>query len=386
MTPKQRFLHALNLETPDRLPVTTHHVMPYFLETIMGGISVCEFFDRFRLDPVEWVFSVKPDTAAGACFDPNHEDVDELDQRRLWSEDWRIETEELPDEDYESVRYRFITPMKTLSMILKRGAHTAWVTERLIKEKTDIDLIAKYAPVPLCDVDDVNRRADNLGESGILRGSIPGFDVYGQPGCWQDAAVLIGIERLIIETFDDPPWVHAFLDILRQRKAASIRSMEGARFDLIEHGGGDASSTVISPDIFNRFVAPYDAALIETAHAAGQRVVYHTCGGMMPLLEAIADMHPDAMETFTPPGMGGDVVLSEAKSRIGHRVCMIGGFDQYHYFTGCEPEETRKAVRCCFEEAGEGGGYILAPSDHFFEAEPGLIDAYSDEARACVYG
>ena len=161
--------------------------------------------------------------------------------------------------------------------------------------------------------------------------------------------------------------------------------MDGARFDLIEHGGGDASSSVISPKIFEGFVAPYDAELIELAHLAGQKIVYHTCGGMMPILEMIADMNPDAMETFTPSDMGGDVELSEAKMRIGRRTCMIGGFDQFHYLKDCTPEETRQAVRRCFEEAGEGGGYILAPSDHFFDADAELIEAYADEAKKCRY-
>jgi hypothetical protein len=33
VTSKQRFLKAIKKEVPDRLPVKTHHVMPYFLET-----------------------------------------------------------------------------------------------------------------------------------------------------------------------------------------------------------------------------------------------------------------------------------------------------------------------------------------------------------------
>jgi len=175
------------------------------------------------------------------------------------------------------------------------------------------------------------------------------------------------------------------LGILRARKLAWLRSSRDARFDLIELGGGDASSTVISPKIFERFVAPFDAPLIAAAHDAGQRVVYHTCGGMMPILEQIAAIGPDAMETFTPRAMGGDADLAAAKRRIGDRVCLIGGFDQFHHFVGCTPDETRRAVRRCFEEAGGGGGYILAPSDHFFEADEALLRAYADEARTCVY-
>lgn len=48
----------------------------------------------------------------------------------------------------------------------------------------------------------------------------------------------------------------------------------------------------------------------------------------MPILEDIAAMKPDAMETFSPPAMGGDTILAEAKQRIGNKVCMIGGFDR----------------------------------------------------------
>ena len=33
----------------------------------------------------------------------------------------------------------------------------------------------------------------------------------------------------------------------------------------------------------------------------------------------------------------------------------------------------------------EGGGYILVPSGHFFEAEPVLLATFAEEARACVY-
>ncbi|KPJ68950.1 hypothetical protein AMJ44_04940 [candidate division WOR-1 bacterium DG_54_3] len=385
MTSKQRVLAAIKREVPDRLPATTHHIMPYFLETYMNGISYQEFFDYFGLDPIQWVVAYKPGPSRNEYYDPEQKEKGLLEAQRICSDNWRIRTENIPNPEYKVTRFHFITPEKNLSMVLQSGKHTTWITERLIKEKSDIHVFAKYASIPLCDVEKVNREAEIFGDRGIIRGSIPGFDVYGQPGCWQDAAVLYGIEKLIMETFDDPEWVHSFLEILQERKMIYIQSMQGAQFDVNELGGGDASSTVISPKIFEEFVAPYDAELIDLAHKKGQRVVYHTCGGMMPILERIADMNPDAMETFTPPSLGGDVDLREAKKKIGNRVCMIGGFDQALYFKDCSPEETRKAVRQCFEEAGEGGGYVLSPSDHFFDANIELIRAFADEARKCVY-
>jgi uroporphyrinogen decarboxylase len=384
MTPKQRFLAALSRTTGDRLPVTTHHVMPFFLKKYMHGISNDEFFEYFGLDPIRWVMAYKPDASKGEYFDPDHI-PGYLEARRVSSDRWRINQTRLSDPQYETIRYDFVTPKKTLSTVLQSNEHTSWVAERLIKEKSDIEIIAEFATMPLCDVAEVNRLADEYGEKGLIRGFVNFFDVYGQPGCWQDASVLFGIEDLIIATFEDPDWVHAFMGILLERKMRFVASLKGARFDVIEHGGGDASSTVISPAIFDGFVAPYDTKVIDLAHEVGQRVVYHTCGGMMPFLERLADMNPDAMETFTPAGMGGDTNLAEAKRRIGGRVCMIGAFDQFHYFLGCTPEETRKAVRDCFKAAGEGGGFILSPSDHFFDADIELLKAFADEARNCLY-
>ena len=386
MTSRQRMLTALQGGMPDRLPVTTHHVMLSFLEQYMGGIPYPEFFDHFGLDAWTWTVPYQADTAKGEYHDPNQTFIHPLDHtHRVVSDSWRIEAEDIPDPEYRTTRYRFVTPKGTLTMLLQGNQYTDWVVEPLIKNKRDIDLIADYCTHPKCDVEAVNRTAEAFGERGLVRGHICYFDIYGQPGCWQDAVELVGTERMILETYDDPDWVHELLRILQARKATFIRSLAGARYDVLELGGGAASSTVISPRLFDQFVAPYDSELIALAHEAGQRIVYHTCGGMMPLLERIADMKPDAMETFTPKDMGGDVRLAEAKRRIGDRVCMIGGFDQFHFFVGCKPEQTRAEVRRCFEEAGPGGGYLLCPSDHFFEADLARREAFADEARHCEY-
>jgi hypothetical protein len=354
--------------------------MPYFLTTYLDGATEDEFFDMFGLDPIKWVWDLKPDETCGDYWLSGDGGA-----RWICSDAWRLESTSLPGSRNEATRYEIVTPKGTLSTVLEATHQTAWVVERLVKNKTDIEIIGDFAPKPLCDVEGVNRQVLEWGERGLIRGSLPSFEIYGQPGCWQDAAVLFGIQELILQTFDDAAWVHEFLEILKQRKLASVASMKGARFDLIELGGGDASSTVISPSIFAEFVAPYDRELISAAHDAGQKVVYHTCGGMMPLLEQIVDMGTDAMETFTPPSLGGDTDLGEAKRRIGDRICMIGGFDQWRHLQGCTTAETRRAVRACFELAGQGGGFILAPSDHFFDADIELIRAFADEARSCVY-
>jgi hypothetical protein len=385
MNSKQRFLAALDHRLPDRLPVTTHHLMPYFLNRTMNGMSNEEFFVAFEIDPIVWTVPHMADVRRGDYLAADQEEPGFLASQRIESDTWRIRQEKIPHDQYDTTRYFFDTPNGTLTMVLQSNDQTSWVGEHVIKDKSDIDLIGEFATRPISDVEAVNAVAAEWSERGLVRGHIACFDIFGQPGCWQDACCLVGTERLILAAFDDPSWVHALLAILKERKLAFIRSLNGARYDLLELGGGDASTTVISPQLFREYVAPYDAELIEAAREAGQRIVYHTCGGMMPILEDIAAMKPDAMETFTPAEMGGDADLAEAKRRIGDKVCMIGGFDQFHFLKDCTPEDTRNEVRRCFAAAGAGGRFILSPCDHFFDADVELIRAFVDAAKECAY-
>ena len=64
MNSRERLLTVLDRGQPDRLPVTTHHLMPYFLDTYMNGISEAGFFEHFGLDPVTWVWDQKPNERA----------------------------------------------------------------------------------------------------------------------------------------------------------------------------------------------------------------------------------------------------------------------------------------------------------------------------------
>lgn len=364
LTSKQRLLTAIDRKKPDRLPVTTHHLMSQYLNAHKEGCTDSEFFNDFGLDAIVWV----------NCAEYNSKDL----------ENWCITSETISGLAYPSIRHTITTPAGKLTTVLQSNGCSTWVAEHLLKAKKDIELLQKYMPSPICNREAVNKIAKENSTS-LIRSHIPCFDLFGQPGCWQDAACIYGIEPLIMESYDDPEWVHELLEVLQRRKIDYIKTLDGVNYDIIELGGGDASTTVISPQIFNEFVAPYDSKLIELAHEKGQRIAYHTCGGMMPILEDLAAMKPNALETFTPVDMGGDTDLAQAKRRIGDKVCMIGGFDQFHFFTGCTEEDTRKEVRRCFEEAGEGGGFILSPSDHFFEADDKLIHAFADEAQKCTY-
>lgn len=361
-TPKERMLRALKREVPDRVPATVHQWQPYHLEKYLGGIDALAAFRRFGLDAsLAYCPLIEPD-----------------------SPDWRRDVKESRNADGHLVRRITITtPDGVLTETIEVAPATPWVTEYLVKRPEDVDLIYSYMPVPQLDKAAVVREYDRLGDDGILRGFVWG----NQGGCWQDACVMYGLEPLIMATYDDPAWVHHFLRTLQRKKLQFIEeSLTGAKYDLIETGGGAGSSTCISPELHREFCLPYDSSQHDALHTIGLPAVYHTCGGMMPILETIVENGCDAAETLTPPGMGGDARHAELKQRIGGDVCLIGGLNQFQVLDCGTRESIHEEVFRLFADLGPNGGYIMSPSDHFFETPPENLQRYAEAASECRYG
>lgn len=371
MNAKERMMLALNGEKADRLPATVHQWQRYHLDTYMGGISDLEAFKQVGLDAQLQYFQ-----EMGQFW------LEEADVSKFQTSTWRDEVSMISnDRDKRIAHHTIYTPEGTLTYKTGGDRKTTWITEYLIKHDEDIELIRKYMPVPAMDLAPIAERYDELGGAGILRGFVWG----DQAGCWQHAACLYDITELIYAAIDRPAWVHELLGVLLEKKLQFIEGMRGARFDLVETGGGAASSTLISPKLHQEFCLPYDRKMHDALHALGFKTTYHTCGGTKGIEELIVANGTDVSETLAPPSVGGNQEPWELRRKLGGRVAMIGGLDQYNILTSGTPEEIRAIVHKLFETVGDAGGYICACSDHFFEAPVENLMAFADAAKECVY-
>jgi uroporphyrinogen decarboxylase len=366
MDARERLLTAIHNQKPDRLPCQVHSWMQYYLDTYLDGKDQYEAYAMFPgMDQVIY---------AGPRFTYRDQDLAnwrermiELDADGQGSRSWRTEIE---------------TPEGTLTHTQSRNAFTSWTTEHVIRSERDWALWERYVPVPdSVDWTPVIEAKNRVGGAGIVRG---GFFGFGQGSPWQDFCTLYGTQNAIMATFDQPDWVHHVMETLLQKKLAVIERAARIELDLVETGGGAGSSTVISPALHRAFCLPYDRRQIAALHNGGTRVVYHLCGGVMPMLEIVAENGADGLETMTPPAMGGDCDLAEANRRVGDRLFFIGGFDQNAGFEQGTPEIAAALVRAC-HAACPDGGYICCPSDHFFFGDPANVQAFVDAAVGSVY-
>ncbi len=371
MTSKERMLLAINREKPDRLPVTVHQWQKYHLDTQLGGITDLEAFECLDMDAAVQYFQ-----DMGQFWLPDD------DYGKFSTPQWRDNVQIVSDDPDNRIAVHVITtPEGKLTYNTAGDQKTTWITEYMVKHDEDIDLIRKYMPVPELDPHPVNARYDQIGDRGILRGFVWG----DQAGCWQHAACLMDINQLILRAIDTPGWVHEFLGILLEKKLQFISTMKGARFDLVETGGGSSSSTLISPQMHQEFCLPYDRRIHEALHEAGYRVTYHTCGGTLGIENIIVANGTDVSETMAPPSIGGNQEPWEFKKKVGEKVALIGGMDQFNVLSGGTKKEIRSKVVELFEKVGQNGGYILSCADHFFDTPVANLATYVQAARDCEY-
>ncbi|OHB80579.1 MAG: hypothetical protein A2W31_15595 [Planctomycetes bacterium RBG_16_64_10] len=371
MTSKERLLCALDHGKPDRLPASVHQWQSYHLNTYLGGISDLEAFVQFGLDAQIQFFQ-----SMGQFW------LVDADFTKFNVKQWVDEPAVISDDpDHRVVHHSVKTPGGTLTYKTSGDQKTTWITEYLIKHAEDIELIRKYMPAPALDPGPVNAKYDEIDDRGILRGFVWG----DQAGCWQHACCLMDTSELILKCVDQPDWVHELLGILLAKKLRFIESLKGAKFDLIETGGGAGSSTVISPHLHAEFCLRYDQPMHEALHELGFKITYHTCGGTLGIEDLIVANGCDASETCAPPSVGGNQEPWHFADKIAGRVVLIGGVDQFNVLTRGTRAEIRSTVRRLFDTVGRNGGYICALSDHFFDTPPERLQWYADAARECVY-
>jgi uroporphyrinogen decarboxylase len=145
---------------------------------------------------------------------------------------------------------------------------------------------------------------------------------------------------------------------------------------ISQHGGLDGfalctdycfnTGPFLSPNMFSEYVTPYLARLTRGYRDMGFYVIKHTDGNIMPILDQLVDTEPHALHSLDPQG---DVDLTEVKSLVGDRVCLIGNVHCGFLQTGTEEEVVRN-VSDTLKAGMSGEGYIFSTSNCVYTGLP----------------
>jgi uroporphyrinogen-III decarboxylase len=289
--------------------------------------------------------------------------------------DWRQGEQIVEQGPGSRVVHRLITtPEGSLSLTYRHEHYTNWVLQALLKTDADVRLL-KYRPDPsMMDLSNLSRMVTKVADRAVFLHIIN--------GAWKEACELRGGTQFLFDVHDRPQWAHCLLDTVANYATRLVRRLA----DTGIHALVLDESTLgvgISPRMFDEYVYPYDARIVDVAHQAGLLVVYHNCGKSRHLLERMAATGADAIEPLALPSSSGDVDLAEAKTRVGHRVCLIGGFDVKTLLHE-NHSAIRDEARRCLDAAKSRGGYILRPDGQIPEVRLDNLEVLAQ--TVCDYG
>ena len=163
---------------------------------------------------------------------------------------------------------------------------------------------------------------------------------------------LRGAEALLMDTVDDPGFVHELMkfttEVVRQVGDALMKA--GFAPSLGEAG---ASCSLISPSIFKEFIKPYHRELCTYFKFQKAFMSLHICGYIDPLMEDVLETGIRFLSLDAPSSLEKIIDLSAG------RLTVMGNVPTGLFVSGTR-EEMERAIRDCIQTAAGGSGYILA--------------------------
>lgn len=159
-----------------------------------------------------------------------------------------------------------------------------------------------------------------------------------------EAADLRGINRLMLDFYDDPAFVRDLFDFVLEMEVAFARAQVEAGVDLV--GIGDAAASLVGPQIYEEFVWPCEKQMVDRLHALGTRVRLHICGNIGRILEPIGRLGCEMVD------LDYMVSVAEARRAMGPHQVLLGNLDPVRALRDGTPESVRSAVAECHRQAG----------------------------------
>ena len=159
-----------------------------------------------------------------------------------------------------------------------------------------------------------------------------------------EGADLRGINRLMLDFLDDPPFVEDLFDFVTDLAIRFAASQVEAGADII--GVGDAAASLVGPAIYAEFDLPRIKKIVAAIKATGALVRLHICGDVTPLLQSIAEIGCDIVD------LDSMVSLSQARAALGPRTVLLGNIDPVRVLRNGTAEETGRAIAACARHAG----------------------------------
>ncbi len=353
MNSRERVLAALNHQQPDRPPrdlgsTTATGIHPTAYTALKQSLGLGDEFQylsaRALLAYVEDAVIDRFDIDLLPLIMKSSGVAPELDENMAYVDNWGVERRAPQSGGHYLVSG---PPLANLNSIADLNAHS-W-------------------PEPRTDYSELTEQARHLRET-TDKALVLNLEV----GFLHQSQFMRGFDQWLMDLAADPAFAEAYMDrILEIWLAEAVGMVEATRglADIVIYADDIAfqNGPMVSANMYRKFFKPRQKQVFDMMAASGMKVLYHTCGSILTLLDDLVDMGVEAINPVQVSAKGMDDTV-ELKKRWGQNLTFWGGIDTHKVMPRGTRDEVRSEVWRRLDDLNQDGGYVLA-TVHDIQAE-----------------
>ncbi len=171
-----------------------------------------------------------------------------------------------------------------------------------------------------------------------------------------------------IDLAEEPEKLHVWAQEMLDQALDHADRLIDAGCEIIDIANDYAfnAGPFISPTNFSEFTTPYMKKLVGHIQKKGVKVIFHSDGNLMPILDQILEIGPDILQSIDPlAGMD----IAEVKRRTYGKIALMGNV-QCDFLQEGPFEKIAESAEYAIQNGSPGGGYIYSSSNTIFQGLP----------------
>ncbi len=215
---------------------------------------------------------------------------------------------------------------------------------------------------------------------GIVAADLPTAKGAVVTGPWTVAMLMRGPEELLLDTVDDPPFVHDLMRFCTEYITRFGEAVAATKIGL-SLSEPTGSCSLISPDNYREFIKPYHKQMVDHFKAKKVGLTVHICGMTHPLYEDLIDAGFTTISIDIDPSADQLKRLVETSKK---RAVAIGNVDAT-IFERATRAQIEAEVKRCVDTAAKDSAFILSTSCEIPPmSKPEIVQWFMEAAR--TYG